>query len=57
MVVELSTTLKSPRTGGMVNLTQKSQYSLGIFEGKWLITSDNCIEGCIEKEPVIEVIE
>jgi len=57
VVVELSTKLKSPKTGSLIDLTQKSQYSLGLFEEKWLITADSCIEGCIEREPVIEVIE
>jgi hypothetical protein len=57
VVVELNTKLKSPNSGSLITLTQKSQYSLGIFEKKWLITSDNCIEGCIERESVIEVIE
>ena len=57
VVVELSTKLTSPNTGQLINLTQKSQYSLGIFQDKWLITADSCIEGCIELEPIIEVIE
>lgn len=57
VIVELDTKLKSLKTGTVVNLTQKSQYSLGLFDNKWLITAGYCIEGCIEKEPVIEVIE
>lgn len=66
VVVELSTQRKSPTTGGLINMNQRSQYSLGIFDDKWLITSDSCIEGCIEQdqapvleidEPVLEVIE
>ncbi len=66
VVVELSTQRKSPTSGSLINLNQTSQYSLGVFEDKWLITSDSCIEGCIEveqepvieiQEPVIEVIE
>jgi len=56
VVVELNTKLKSPTSGNLINLNQKSQYSLGIFKDKWLITSDSCIEGCIEKEPVIEEV-
>ena len=57
VVAELNTKLKSPKTGSLIDLTQKSQYSLGLFEDKWLITAGNCIEGCVEEEPVIEVIE
>lgn len=59
VVVELSTQRKSPTSGSLINLNQTSQYSLGVFEDKWLITSDSCIEGCIEveKEPVLEIRE
>ncbi len=59
VVVELSTQRTSPTSGSLINLNQTSQYSLGIFDDKWLITSDSCIEGCIEveQEPVIEVQE
>ena len=64
VVVELNTKLKSPKTGSLIEMTQKSQYSLGRFDDKWLVTAGNCIEGCLErepvvleKEPVIEVIE
>ena len=57
VVVELNTKLKSPTTGSLIDLTQKSQYSLGLFEEKWLITAGSCIEGCIESEPVIEVYD
>ena len=59
VVVELSTQRKSPTTGSLINLNQTSQYSLGVFDNKWLITSDSCIEGCIEveQEPVLEIQE
>jgi len=62
VVVELNTKLQSPKTQSLVDITQKSQYSLGLFDEKWLITAGTCIEGCldrepVEREPVIEVIE
>lgn len=55
VIVELDTKLKSQKSGTIINLTQKSQYSLGLFDNKWLITTGNCIQGCVEEEPVVEV--
>lgn len=54
VVVELNQKIKSPTTGQVVELTQNSQYDLGLFEDKWKITSGNCIKNCLEmpqKEP------
>ncbi|MEZ4547270.1 MAG: hypothetical protein R3B51_05920 [Thermodesulfobacteriota bacterium] len=54
VVVELTQKIKSPTTGQVVELTQNSQYDLGLFEEKWKITSGNCIKNCLEmpqKEP------
>ena len=54
VVVELNQKIKSPTTGQVVELTQNSQYDLGLFDDKWKITSGNCIKNCLEmpqKEP------
>lgn len=54
VVVELTQKIKSPTTGQVVELTQNSQYDLGLFDEKWKITSGNCIKNCLEmpqKEP------
>ena len=48
VVVELTQKIKSPTTGHVVELTQNSQYDLGLFEEKWKITSGNCIKNCLE---------
>lgn len=48
VVVELSQKIKSPTTGQVVELTQNSQYDLGLFEEEWKITSGNCIKNCLE---------
>ena len=48
VVVELNQKLKSPTTGQIVELTQNSQYDLGLFDDKWKITSGNCIKNCLE---------
>ncbi|MFI5324440.1 MAG: hypothetical protein ACHQ6U_13150 [Thermodesulfobacteriota bacterium] len=50
VVVELKQSLKSPNTGSVVELTQKSQYELGIFDDKWKVTAGNCIANCLETE-------
>lgn len=57
VIVELSTKLKSPKTGNVIEMNQKSQYDLGLFDDEWKITSGNCIENCLEEEPEIEIIE
>ena len=48
VVVELTQKIKSPTTGQVVELTQNSQYDLGLFEDEWKITSGNCIKNCLE---------
>ena len=48
VVVELNQKIKSPTTGQVVELTQNSQYDLGLFDDKWKITSGNCIKNCLE---------
>jgi hypothetical protein len=50
VIVELRQKLKSLETGAMVELNQKSQYDLGIFEDEWKVTAGICFENCIEKE-------
>ncbi len=57
VIVELNTKLKSPKTGNLIEMNQKSQYDLGLFDDQWKITSGNCIENCLEKEPEVEIIE
>jgi hypothetical protein len=55
VVVELKQKLKSPKTGSVVELSQKSQYDLGIFDEKWKVTSGMCIENCLEREQELKV--
>ncbi len=50
VIVELHTKLKSQKTGQLIEMIQKSQYDLGLFEDKWKITAGNCIENCLETE-------
>ena len=50
VVIELKTRIKSPKTGALVDRTQRSQYDLGLFNDKWKVTGDNCIQNCIETE-------
>jgi hypothetical protein len=57
VVVELDTTFKSPSTGKLVTLVQKSKYSLGLFDKKWKVTSDSCFENCLEEVPEIEIAD
>lgn len=57
VVVELKTRVKSLKTGQIIEMTQKSQYDLGIFEDKWKVTAGNCFENCIEKEKDLKVNE
>lgn len=57
VIVELNTKLKSPKTGILIEMNQKSQYDLGLFQDKWKITSGNCIENCLETEPEIKTTE
>lgn len=57
VIAEITIKRKSPKTGSLVERTQRSQYDLGIFEDAWKITSDKCIENCVEIEPEVEIIE
>jgi hypothetical protein len=53
VIVELKQSLKSPKTGSVVEITQRSQYDLGLFDDKWKVTSGNCIANCLETEQPI----
>ncbi len=57
VIVELDKSLKSPTSGELINLNQKSKYTLGLFDKKWKITSGYCVENCIEKIPEIEIAD
>ena len=57
VVVELSTRRKSLKTGQIRDFTSRSVYDLGLFEDKWLVTTDRCIKNCSETEPGIEIKE
>jgi hypothetical protein len=57
VIVELKQKLKSPKTGAVIELNQKSQYDLGIFEDKWKVTAGICFENCIEQEKDLKVNE
>lgn len=57
VIVELKTKLKSLKTGLVTEMTQRSQYDLGIFDDKWKVTAGNCIENCIEIEKELKVNE
>ncbi len=57
VIVELRQKLKSPKTGAIIELNQKSQYDLGIFEDEWKVTAGICFENCIEKEKDLKVNE
>ncbi|MEM7008747.1 MAG: hypothetical protein AAF462_06370 [Thermodesulfobacteriota bacterium] len=58
VAVELDQTLKSPTTGQVTNLNQKSRYSLGLFDKKWKVTGGDCFENCVEEAvPEIEITE
>jgi hypothetical protein len=50
VIVELKQSLKSPKTGSVIELTQRSQYDLGLFNDKWKVTAGNCIANCLETE-------
>lgn len=54
VIVELNTKLKSPKTGQLIEMNQKSQYDLGLFDDEWKITSGNCVENCLETESQYE---
>jgi len=57
VIVELDSTLKSRATGGLINLNQKSKYTLGLFDKKWKVTGGDCIENCQEEVPEIEIAD
>jgi len=57
VVVELDSSYLSPTTGKAINLNQKSEYSLGLFDKKWKVTSGYCIENCLEEVPEIEIAD
>lgn len=57
VIVELDSTLKSRATGQLINLNQKSKYSLGLFDKKWKVTGGDCIENCQEEVPEIEIAD
>lgn len=51
VVVEINQKVKSPTTGQIVELTQNSQYDLGLFDDEWKITQGNCIKNCLQTLP------
>lgn len=57
VIVELDSTLKSRTTGQLMNLKQKSKYTLGLFDKKWKITGGDCVENCQGEVPEIEVAD
>lgn len=57
VVVDIDSSRKSRTTGQLVNLNQRMKYSLGVFDKKWKVTSDSCIENCLEEVPEIEVAD
>ena len=58
VIVEIKQRVKSLKTGSVVDLTQRSQYDLGIFDDKWKVTSGVCIKNCIEREqPLTGTVE
>ncbi|HKQ31581.1 MAG TPA: hypothetical protein VJV40_00140 [Thermodesulfobacteriota bacterium] len=50
VIVEIKERVKSLKTGSVVDLTQRSQFDLGIFDDKWRVTAGVCIANCIEQE-------
>lgn len=57
VAVEIDQSLKSPTTEQVVNLNQKSRYSLGLYDKKWKVTGGDCIENCLEEVPEIEIAD
>ncbi len=57
VVVELDHSFKSPTTGEIINLRQKSKYTLGLFSKKWKVTGWECFENCLEKIPEIQLAD
>jgi hypothetical protein len=57
VVVEIDQSLKSPVTGQIIHLKQKSKYSLGLYDKKWKVTSGDCYENCLEEVPEIQIAD
>jgi len=57
VIVDLDSTLKSRTTGELINLKQKSKYTLGLFDKKWKITGGDCVENCQGEVPKIEIVD
>ncbi|MEQ9617635.1 MAG: hypothetical protein RIG61_00495 [Deltaproteobacteria bacterium] len=57
VVAEITIKRNSPKTGSLVERTQRSQYDLGLFEDAWKITNDKCIKNCVEKEAEVQITE
>lgn len=57
VIVELNQSLKSRTTGQLIDLNQKSKYTLGLFDKKWKITGGDCIENCQAEVPEIEIAD
>ena len=57
VVVELDSSRKSPTTGKVINMNQKSKYTLGLFDKKWKVTGGDCFENCLEEIPEIEIAD
>ena len=57
VAVEIDQTLKSPISGQLTTLTQKSRYSLGLYDKKWKVTGGECFENCLEKVSEIEITD
>ncbi len=57
VVVELKQKVKSSKTGSVIELNQRSQYDLGLFDDEWKVTAGNCIQNCIKTEPAINTTD
>ncbi|HET7288924.1 MAG TPA: hypothetical protein VFJ67_00695 [Thermodesulfobacteriota bacterium] len=57
VIVEIKQRVKSLKTGSVIDLTQRSQYDLGIFDDEWKVTSGICIANCIEQEQPLKGTE
>jgi hypothetical protein len=53
VVVEIKQKIKSKKTDNVIDLTQRSEYDLGIFNNKWKVTAGSCIKNCLETEKSI----
>lgn len=57
VIVEIKQRVKSVKTGSVIDLTQRSQYDLGIFDDEWKVTAGICIANCIEQEQPLKGTE